>query len=259
MLSLPPEARARGIVTASSGNHAQGVAYAAHLLGLRARILMPAHTPARKVDGVRRLGAEAVLFGANYDETEAEGRRLEREEGLTFVSAYNDARVIAGAGTVGLEILDDIPQVARVIVPASGCGLISGVGLAVKSNSRPVEVVGVNALSSPALHNWLNYDHLPQVWDTLAEALSGEIEVGSITFELSKQVVDRCLLVSEDAIAQAMRWLLFQAGWVVEGGGAVGVAALLSGALPHDGRPTVIVISGGNVDEGTLRRVMAGM
>lgn len=256
MLSLSAEARAKGIVTASSGNHAQGVAYAAYLLGLPAKILMPAHTPARKVEGVRRLGAEAVLFGANYDETEAEGRRLEQNEGLTFISPYNNAWVIAGAGTVGLEILDDVPQVEQVIVPASGCGLISGVGLAVKSSSRAVEVVGVNALSAPALHNWLNNDHLPQVWETLAEALSGEIEAGSITFELSKQVVDHCVLVSEEAIAEAMRWLMLQAGWVVEGGGAVGVAALLSGALEHDGRPTVIVISGGNVDEGVLRRVM---
>lgn len=256
MLSLSPEARAKGIVTASSGNHAQGVAYAAHLLGLPAKILMPAHTPARKVAGVRGLGAEAVLFGANYDETEAEGRRLERDEGLTFVSPYNDARVIAGAGTVGLEILDDVPQVARVIVPASGCGLISGLGVAMKANNRPVEVVGVNALSAPALYNWLNNDHLPQVWETLAEALSGEIETGSITFELSKQVVNRCVLVSEEAIVEAMRWLVLRAGWVAEGGGAVGVAALLSGALQHDGRPTVIVISGGNVDEATLRRVV---
>ncbi|MEZ4670727.1 MAG: threonine/serine dehydratase [Anaerolineae bacterium] len=257
LLSLSPEARARGIVTASSGNHAQGVAYAAFLLGLPTRILMPAHTPARKVNGVRRLGAQAVLFGSNYDETEAEGRRLERDEGLTFVSPYNDERVIAGAGTVGLEILDDVPQLARVIVPASGCGLISGVGLAIKSGSRNAEVVGVNARSAPALHNWLYNDQLPQVWDTLAEALSGEIEVGSVTFGLSKQVVDRCVLVGEDAIAEAMRWLLFQMGWVVEGGGAVGVAALLSGALEHDDRPTVIVISGGNVDETTLRKVMA--
>jgi threonine dehydratase len=256
MLSLSAEARAKGIVTASSGNHAQGVAYAAHLLGLPAKILMPVHTPLRKVEGVRRLGAEVVLFGANYDETEVEGRRLEHDEGLTFISPYNNAWVIAGAGTVGLEILDDVPQVERVIVPASGCGLISGVGLAVKSSSRAVEVAGVNALSAPALHNWLNHDHLPQVWETLAEALSGEIEAGSITFELSKQVVDRCVLVNEEAIAGAMRWLTLQAGWVVEGGGAVGVAALLSGRLEHDGRPTVIVISGGNVDEGTLRQVM---
>ena len=256
MLSLDEAAKARGIVTASSGNHAQGVAYAAHLLGLPAKILMPSHTPKRKIDGVRCYGAEVVLFGSKYDETELEGRRLERDEGLTFVSPYNDERVIAGAGTIGLEILDDLPEVERVIVPASGCGLISGIGLAIKNHSKAIEVVGVNALSSPELYNWLYGDQRPQIWETLAEALSGEIEVGSITFDLSKQVVDQCMLVTEDQIANAMHWLMVNAGWIVEGGGAVGVAALLGGVLPLDDRPTAVVISGGNVDEATLRRVL---
>ncbi len=256
MLSLDEAARARGIVTASSGNHAQGVAYAARLLGLQAKILMPEHTPKRKVDNVRRMGAEAVLFGANYDETELEGRRLEQAEGRTFVSPYNDERVIAGAGTIGLEIVDDLPDVERVIVPASGCGLISGVGLAVKAHNTGIEVVGVNALHAPALYNWLNGEHLPQVWETLAEALSGEIERGSVTFGLTKQVVDRCTLVTEEQIAHAMHWLMVNAGWIVEGGGAVGVAALLSGVIPVDDRKTVVVISGGNVDEATLKRVL---
>ncbi len=257
MMLLDEAARARGIVTASSGNHAQGVAYAAQLLGLPAKILMPMHTPKRKVDGVRRYGAEVVLFGANYDETELEGRRLERDEGLTFVSPYNDERVIAGAGMIGLEILDELPDVERVIVPASGCGLISGVGLAIKNHSKAIEVVGVNALSAPALYNWLYKQTLSQVWETLAEALSGEIEAGSVTFELSKQVVDRCLLVTEEQIAHAMHWLMVNAGWIVEGGGSVGVAALLSGVLPVDDRKTVVVISGGNVDEATLKKVLS--
>ena len=114
----------------------------------------------------------------------------------------------------------------------------------------------MNALSAPALHNWLHGGHLPQVWDTLAEALSGEIEVGSITFDLSKQVVDRCLLVTEEQIANAMHWLMVNVGWIVEGGGSVGAAALLSNVLPADDRPTAIVISGGNVDEATLRSVL---
>lgn len=256
MLSLTPEARAKGIVTASSGNHAQGVAYAAHLLGTRAKILMPVHTPQRKVNGAKRYGAEVILFGATYDETEAEGRRLERVEGMTFVSPYNDAQVVAGAGTIGLEILDDFPTVKRVIVPASGCGLISGVGLAVKSVEPSIEVVGVCASSAPALYNFMHDTQYPQVWDTLAEALSGEIEAGSITLALVQQVVDRVVMVSEEAIAEAMRWMMFQAGAVVEGGGAVGVAALLWGVIENDGTPTAVVISGGNADEATLRRVL---
>jgi threonine dehydratase len=256
MLSLDAEARAKGIVTASSGNHAQGVAYAAHVAGLSAQILMPVHTPQRKVDGVRRYGAQVVLFGANYDETEAEGRRLERIEGLTFISPYNDPQVIAGAGTVGLELLDELPDIRRVIVPASGCGLISGVGLALKAKRPDIEVVGVCAASAPALYNLMHGTRQPQVWDTLAEALSGEIETGSITIELVKQVVDQVVLVSEDAIAAAIRWLAFRQGWIVEGGGAVGVAGLLSGAIAVDQRPTAVILSGGNIDEATLRRVL---
>lgn len=258
MLVLTPEARAKGIVTASSGNHAQGVAYAAHLVGAKAKILMPLHTPKRKVNGAKRYGAEVVLFGATYDETEAEGRRLEQAEGMTFVSPYNDAQVVAGAGTIGLEILDDFPAVKRVIVPASGCGLISGIGLAVKAAEPSIEVIGVCATSAPALYNFMHGTQQPQVWDTLAEALSGEIEVGSITLGLVKQVVDRVVTVPEAAIAEAMRWMAFQAGVIVEGGGAVGVAALLSGIIKDDGIPTAIVISGGNVDEETLRRVLVG-
>jgi threonine dehydratase len=258
MLALSDEARAKGIVTASSGNHAQGVAYAAHLLGVQAKILMPVHTPKRKVDGVKRYGAEAVLFGDNYDETEAEGRRLEQAEGKTFVSPYNDAHVVAGAGTIGLEILDDLPEVERVLVPASGCGLISGVGLAVKSVNYNAEVIGVCAASAPALYNHLYGTQHPQVWDTLAEALSGEIEKGSITLDLVKKAVDRAVLVSEEAIAEAMRWIAYHAGWIAEGGGAVGVAALLSGVVEANDVPTVIVISGGNADEATLRKVLSG-
>jgi threonine dehydratase len=258
MLALTPAARAKGIVTASSGNHAQGVAYAAHVVGAKAKILMPVHTPKRKVNGAKRYGAEVVLFGETYDETEAEGRWLEQVEGMTFVSPYNDAEVVAGAGTIGLEILDDFTGVKRVIVPASGCGLISGVGLAVKAAEPSIEVIGVCAMSAPALYNFMHDTQHPQVWDTLAEALSGEIETGSITLDLVKKVVDRVVMVSEESIANAMRWMAFQAGSIVEGGGAVGVAALLSGVIEDDSAPTAVVISGGNVDEASLRRVLAG-
>jgi threonine dehydratase len=256
MLALDEAERARGIVTASSGNHAQGVAYAAHLVGAGARILMPVHTPRRKVAGVQRYGAEAVLFGDNYDATEVEGRRIERDEGLTFVSPYNDPQVVAGNGTVGLEIVDELSQVERVLVPASGAGLISGVAIAVKGLRPAVEVIGVNAESAPALYNLFYDTNHPQVWDTLAEALSGEIEAGSITRDLARQSVDRVVCVSEQAIAEAMRWMVEEQGWVAEGGGTVGIAALLSGVVPADGRPTAIVVSGGNVDGDTLRRVL---
>lgn len=256
MLSLNQRARDKGIVACSSGNHAQGVAYAAQLVGTTARIFMPTTTPRRKVAGVQLFGSQAVLCGDNYDEAEEEARRVVRDEEATFISPYNDPMVVAGAGTVGLEIFDTLSSIERVLVPVSGGGLISGVALALKTLKPSIEVIGVCAEAAPAMYN-LFYDMAhPQVWDTLAEALSGEIEASSITVSLTQRYVDEIVLVSEEAIAEAMRWLLFEAGWVVEGGGAVGVAALRSGVVTADDRPTAVVLSGGNVDEESLRSVI---
>lgn len=255
-LSLNDNERARGLVTASSGNHAQGLAFAAGMIGVPAKILMPNHTPQRKVDGVKRYGGEAVLYGDNYDETEAEAYRIARDEGRTFVSAYSDPRVIAGAGTIGLEIVEQLPDVGRVVVCVSGGGLISGVALAVKSRHPDAEIIGVNAMSAPTMYNLFYGKNYPEVWDTLAEALSGDIEAGSITIPMTKQYVDRLVLVTEEQIAAAMRWMVDVQGWIVEGGGAVGVAALLHGVIEADGTPTAVVVSGGNVDGATLRRVL---
>lgn len=259
VLNLSDVAKTRGVVTSSSGNHAQGLAYAAHVAGVKAKILMPVHTPRRKVNGVRRYGAEAILFGDNYDQTETEAHRLERVEQLTFISPYNDDQVIAGAGTIGLEILDALPDVERVLVCVSGGGLISGIAMVIKSRKPNVEIIGVNAISAPAMYNYFYGHNLPQNWDTLAEALSGDIEPDSVTLELTKRYVDKIVLVSEEAIAGAMRWMVDEQGWIVEGGGAVGIAALQSGVVPIDGKKTAVVVSGGNVDGSTLRRVLLGL
>ena len=256
ILSLDDAERERGIVTASSGNHAQALAYAAKLAGVRALILMPAHTPLRKVNGVRNRGAEVRLDYPTFDDAENGALALRDELGMTYISAYNDARVIAGAGAIGLEIVDALPDVARVVVPVSGGGLISGVALAVKSLRPDVEVIGAGAISAPAMHNALFGTDLPQVWDTLAEALSGQIEAGSITVDLARRYVDRMVQVSEEQIITAMRWMADVQGWIVEGGGAVGVAALLGDHIEADGRPMAVVVSGGNVDGSTLRDVL---
>ncbi len=253
-LALDDDARARGLIAASSGNHAGAVAYAAALTGASAQILMPKTTPKKKVDNVLRYGAEALLIGDNYDETEAEALRR-AAEGPTWVSPYNDPFVVAGAGTIGLEILQQMPAVERIIAPVSGGGLIAGVATAAKALKPEIEVVGVNALSAPAMYNRFYGDERPQVWDTLAEALSGDIEANSITVPICLRHVDAMALVTEAQIAAAMREML-AAGWVVEGGGAVGVAALLHDVLPRDGRATAVVVSGGNVDLDVLRRVI---
>ncbi len=255
-LLLTDDERRRGIVTASSGNHAQAVAYAARLFGLSATIVMPEHTPQRKVSGTRRYGAGVILHGDFYDHAEQHARDLERREGRTYVSAYNDRRVIAGAGTCGLEIVEQNPAIARVVVPTGGGGLLGGMAMAIRSLIPQAEIIGVNARSAPAMYNaFYGTDH-PQVADTLAEALSGAIE-GDRTIRLCQEQVDRIVLVSEAAIAEAMRWLLREQGWLVEGGGAVGVAALLDGQVEADDRPTAVVLTGSNLDDETLRRVLA--
>ncbi len=257
LLSLPEDVRGRGVVTASSGNHAQGIAYAAWLLGIEARILMPVYTAKRKVAGVRRYGAQAILFSDDYGEIEREALRIQRDEGLRYISAYNHPDVIAGQGTIGLEILDALPGIERVIVPVGGGGLIGGVGIALKSLKPSVEVIGVNAAVSPDMYNFFYNANEPLSHESLADALPGEIEPGSITFELARRYVDRIVCVSEDAIAGAMRWMIGQQGWLAEGGGLVGVAALQSGAVAPGG-VTAVVISGGNVDVETIARVLAG-
>ena len=257
ILSLDGVVCRAGIIAASSGNHAGAVAYAAQLCGASAQILMPRSTPRKKIDNVRRYGAEAILFGDNYDETEAEALRRAKE-GRNWISPYNDARVIAGAGTIGLELLAELPDVERVLAPVSGGGLIAGVATALKQLKPGIEVIGVNAESAPAMYNVIHGSHLPQQWETLAEALSGDIESGSITLPIARNYVDEMALVSEAQIASAMRYMLEAHGCVVEGGGAVAVAALLHEVVPRDGRVvTAAVVSGGNVDEGVLERVIS--
>lgn len=257
MLRLQERGAARdGVIAASSGNHAQALACAVRLTGVRATILMPRHTPRKKVDGVRRQGGEAVLFGDNYDQAEAEAIRRAREAGGVYVSPYNDPDVVAGAGTVGREIAAQLPEVGRVLVCTSGGGLLSGVAIAIKAHNPQAEVIAVCAEHAPAMYNVLTGEQRPQVWETLAEALSGEIEDGSITIPLVRQHVDRAVLVSEAMIAETMRWFIGTQGWLVEGGGAVATAAVLHGVVPADDVPTVCVVSGGNVDVETVRQVL---
>lgn len=259
MLALTDEERERGVITASTGNHAQGVANAARILGVKATIIMPESAARRKILGVKRLGAEIVLFGETYDEAEEEAHRLQHERGMTYVSPYNDPDVIAGAGTIGLEILDAVKEVQRVIVPIGGGGLISGIATVIKSRDPSIEVIGVNPLTSPEMYN-LIYDLEHTIGgESLADALPGKIEAGSITVEIVKQLVDRIVLASEEDIARAMRYMAFEQGWIAEGGGVVGIAALTNGAIPPEipEGATVIVISGGNVDGDVLREALA--
>lgn len=255
LLAMSESQRAKGVVTASSGNHGQGVAYAARLLNINARIVMPEGTSRRKVNGVRRLDGEAILFGETFDAAESEARRLAHESGAAYLSAYNDPLVIAGGGTVGLEILEQLPQAGRVIVPVGGGGLISGIAIAIKAMKPEAEIAGVNPLASPDMYNiFYQLEHAIDQ-PTLADALPGAIEADSITLDLVSRTVDRIVLVSEDDIVRGMQFMALDQGWIAEGGAVVGIAAVENGSIELD-RPTVAVVSGGNLDTDVLRAVL---
>ena len=257
LLSLPPPDRARGLIAASAGNHAQAVAYHAGRLGVKATILMPEATPIMKVANTRGHGAQVVLHGANYDEAYAEARRLEREEGLTFVHPFDDPEVIAGQGTIGLEVLEQVPDLDAVVVPIGGGGLASGVGVAVKALNPRVKVIGVETEVLPCMLAALEAGHLVtlEAASTLADGIAVK-RAGDLTFEHVRKVVDEIVTVSEEEIASAILYLLEKEKTVVEGAGAVGVAALMHHKLRLDGKRVCAIVSGGNIDVNVIARVI---
>lgn len=255
MLALSAEEKSSGIVAASAGNHAQGISYAARLSGIPATIVMPNHTPKRKVEGTARYGANVILHGEGYTETENHALALQKQTGMTFVSPYNHPHVIAGQGTIGLELLEQLPQLERVLIPVSGGGLIAGIGAVCKALNPDCEVVGVQSVTTPAMYNYFYGENLP-AGETIAEGLEGDIEAGSITLELCKNFTDRIVLVEEKATREAIRWMLETHNWVIEGAAAVGIAALQTGVVPLDGRTTAVIISGANLDYTTLQSLL---
>ena len=214
VLSLTDEEKQRGVVAASAGNHAQGVAFGCAQLGVSALIVMPEPTPRTKVqatqsypqDTLKGCGVTIKLFGATYDDAESEARRIERDSGRVFVSPYNDPLVIAGQGTLALEILKDLPDVAQVIVPVGSGGLISGVGIALKAINPAIRVIGVTSRATPAIYNHVKGEHLPQL-PSIAEGLAGQVEPGALTLDIVPQVADDILLVEEQDIRTSI------AGW----------------------------------------------
>ncbi len=257
ILQLSDEERSRGIVTASSGNHAQGVGYAARMLGINATIVVPGNTPNVKIEAIRSFGVELVVHGEEYMDAERLAREMERERGMTFVSPYNDLEVIAGQGTIGLEMLGAMPDLETVLVPVGGGGLVSGVGCAVKGIDDAVEVVGVQSVASPVMCESIKRGRIVEMEleDSVAEALHGGIEEGSVTFDMCRKYVDDFILVQEETIVKAIAELLSRQHQVVEGAGAVGVAAIMENPERFRGRETGVVISGANIDEELLRQV----
>jgi threonine dehydratase len=260
LLSMAPGERARGVVVVSSGNHGRAIAHVARLLDVPATICLSARVPSHKVDAIAALGARIVVGGPDQDDADAAARRLVEEEGLVMVHPFDDPRVIAGQGTIALEVIAAWPETRTLVVPLSGGGLISGVAAAAKALEPGMRVVGVSQDRGPAMIRSLAAGRLVPVVeeDTLADALAGGLgPENHHTFEMCRDLVDEVAVVSEEEIAVAMRRLHRDHGLTVEGGGAVGVAAALAGRTPVAG-PTVFVLSGGNVAPATLAAVLAG-
>ena len=257
ILSLNPEVRERGIITVSSGNHGRAVAYVAHRLGLRALVFLADNVPANKLNAIQKLGAEVIVQGKTYEEASEEAYRLMAKEGLEMIHPYNDPAVIAGQGTIGLELLDEFPALDTVIVPLSGGGLLGGIAFALKSADPGIHVVGVSMERSPAMVESLRAGRVVEIVEepTLADALAGNIHPCDYTFPLVQKTIDETVLVSEEEIASAMNFALEEHHLVVEGGGAVALAALISGKVKHLGKHVAVVVSGGNVDMSVLLKV----
>lgn len=254
LLSLSDEERARGVIAVSSGNHGRAVATVAAQTGIHAVICLAETAARNKVEAIRRTGAEVILAGATYDEAAARAVELQRRRGLIFIHPFDDPCVIAGQGTIGIELLEDLPNIDTAIVPLSGGGLISGVALALKSANPALRVIGVSMERAPVMVESLRAGKVLELAEkpTLADALAGGITGldgvhNAYTFRLCQQLVDQTALVSEDEIASAMAFMLEAHHLVVEGGGAVGIAALLAGKVTP-GLHTAAIISGGNVD-----------
>ena len=258
LLTMPPAERAKGLVAASAGNHAQAVAYHAGRLGVAATIVMPEATPLLKVANTRGHGARVVLHGANYEEAYAEARRLEQVEGLTFVHPFDDPAVIAGQGTVALELLEQVPDLDAVLVPVGGGGLVSGMAVALKARAPHVRVIGVETEMLPCMLASLDEGRLVTVEaaSTVADGIAVK-RAGEITFLHVQKLVDEIVTVSEEEIASAILYLLEKEKTVAEGAGAVAVAALLNHKVRGlEGRRVVAMVSGGNIDVNVVARVI---
>lgn len=254
--SLTDEEKSRGVIACSAGNHAQGVALSATKNGIKSVICMPAGAPLAKVEATKGFGAEVVLVDGVYDDAAREAERLTKEKGYTFAHPFNDEYVIAGQGTIALEILEQLPEVEQVVVPIGGGGLISGVAYTIKQLKPDCKVIGVQAATVPSMYESWKAGKIVTVPDgnTIADGIH-VLTPGNLTFELVEKYVDEVVTVSEDEICAAILTLLEKSKTVAEGAGATPVAACLYNKVDMS-KKTVCVVSGGNVDVTTLNRII---
>lgn len=255
LLQLDPAARAKGVIAASAGNHAQGLAYHGRRLEIPVTIVMPLHTPTVKVMQTQAHGATVILHGETFDAAYAHAKELEVERGLTFVHPFDDPRIIAGQGTVALEMLADAPEIDTLIVPIGGGGLISGMATVARAASREIAVVGVQAELYPSMFNVVRDTHMACGGDTLAEGIAVK-EPGRITRGMVEALVDDIVLVNERRLEEAVSLLLQIEKTVAEGAGAAGLAALLAFRDRFRGKTVGVVLCGGNIDTRLLANVL---
>ncbi|MFW6006624.1 MAG: threonine ammonia-lyase [Halanaerobiales bacterium] len=256
---LPENERenSNGVIASSAGNHAQGVAYAATHYGIKSTIVMPREAPIAKVTATKNYGAEVVLHGDSYDEAYNKARSIQRETESVFVHPFDDEDVIAGQGTISLEILEELPDTDIIVVPIGGGGLISGMALAAKSICPEIKIVGVEAAGASIMRESLKkgqIDNLDKV-STIADGIAVK-KPGKITFDLCKKYLDEIVTVDEEEIANAILMLLERTKMVVEGAGATSLAALLNNKIGNEGKKIVALLSGGNIDVNVISRII---
>ncbi|MEK4822596.1 threonine ammonia-lyase [Priestia sp. FSL R5-0680] len=246
----------KGVITASAGNHAQGVALAAKHFGVLAKVVVPKDTPDTKKNSIKKLGAELIIHGANYDEAELHAYRLSEKLGMTFIHAFEDKDVICGQGTIGLECLLESPDFDIILVPAGGGGLISGIAIAAKSINPNIKVIGIQSEASPPWYYSFKAKKLVDVTykKSIADGLHGGI--GKENLKLALNYIDDFILVTEKEIEKAMSWLATEYHYMVEGSGAVGIAAILNEKIDVKNKKVLNVISGGNVDAKVLANII---
>ena len=255
LLQLTPEERKRGVIAASAGNHAQAVAYHGDRLGIPTVIVMPEPTPTIKVTQTAGHGAEVILHGPMFDDAYAYARQLEREKGYVFVHPFDDPQIIAGAGTLGIEMLEDAPDLDTIVVPIGGGGLMSGISIAARSIKPNIELIGVEAELYPSMKCAVDGCSLPLGGDTLAEGIAVK-EPGKLTSQILKEMVDDIQLVPEREIERAVAMLVGIEKTVVEGAGASGLAALLAEPERYAGKKVATILCGGNIDTHLLANVL---
>jgi len=258
MSQLSPDEREKGVVTASSGNHAQAVALAAEHFRIPATIIVPAKTSKMKLSKISKYNVELIIEG-DFNEVEGKAKELSRKEGLTYISPYNDEAIIAGQGTIGIEILEELDPINTIIVPVGGGGLISGIGIAAKNIDPNINILGVQSETACVMDESVKAGKIIEnqnEGESIADGLLGGLEEGSITFDLVQQYVDEFILVKESTIRRAIHLLWNYEHQRVEGSGAIGIAAILENRSHFSDKYITSVISGGNIEEELFQEII---